>query len=284
MKDKKILSTFWKKAIHKYRFVIMTDDSFEERFSIKLNRLNALVIFGVFFVICVASSLIIITNSSLSEYLPGRAKTDVQKEIISLSTVSDSLINRLEKQSVYLENIRNIIAGDGLVSPKIGSINNINVENLSFEKTIADSVLRAVVESEEVGVILNNVKKNSELQMFFSPLKGVITDRFSSASGHFGLDIVAKEKTRVSSVLDGVVIISHWTPNTGYVVGIQHKNGYVSMYKHNSVLLKEVGDFVFSGEHVAIIGNSGEFSYGAHLHFELWHEGVPVNPENYILF
>ena len=284
MKDKKIVRTFCKKALHKYRFVIMADDSFEERFSIKFNRLNALVVFGVFFIFCVASSLIIITNSSLSEYLPGRAKTDVQKEIISLSTMSDSLINKLEKQSVYLENIRNIIAGNGLVSPKTGSINSVNVENLSFEKTIADSVLRTVVESEEVGVILNNVRKNSELQVFFSPVEGVITDRFSSVSGHFGLDIVAKEKARVSCVLDGVIIISHWTPNTGHVVGIQHKNGYVSMYKHNSALLKEVGDFVFAGEHVAIIGNSGEFSYGPHLHFELWHEGVPVDPENYILF
>jgi murein DD-endopeptidase MepM/ murein hydrolase activator NlpD len=98
------------------------------------------------------------------------------------------------------------------------------------------------------------------------------------------VDLVAKDKSRISSVLDGTVIISHWTSETGYVIAIQHKNDYVSLYKHNSSLLKEVGDFVNAGDHIAVIGNSGELSSGPHLHFELWHKGTPVNPEDYISF
>ena len=112
----------------------------------------------------------------------------------------------------------------------------------------------------------------------------MITDGFNTKTKHFGVDLVAKEKTRISATLEGVVVIRNWTSETGHVIGIQHKNGYFSLYKHNSVLLKSVGDFVTIGDHIAIIGNSGELSSGPHLHFELWHDGIPVNPENYITF
>ena len=102
---------------------------------------------------------------------------------------------------------------------------------------------------------------------------------FNQKQKHFGVDLVAKERARISSVLDGTVVLCKWGPETGHVIGIQHQNGYFSLYKHNSVILKSVGDFVSVGEHVAVIGNSGELSSGPHLHFELWHEGIPVNPE-----
>ena len=120
--------------------------------------------------------------------------------------------------------------------------------------------------------------------IFYTPISGIITDKFDSKTKHFGIDLVAKEKTRISSVLEGTVVISNWTSETGYVIGIQHKNNYFSLYKHNSVLLKSVGDFVNASDHIAIIGNSGELSSGPHLHFELWHKGTPVNPEDYISF
>ena len=154
-----------------------------------------------------------------------------------------------------------------------------------MERTnVEPSLLRTVVESEDKGVILTNYKDNNEALMFFPPISGVITDGFNAKTKHFGIDLVAKEKTRISAVLEGVVIISHWTSETGYVIGIQHKNDYLSLYKHNSILLKSAGDFVNIGDPIAIIGNSGELSSGPHLHFELWHQGIPVNPEEYILF
>ena len=120
--------------------------------------------------------------------------------------------------------------------------------------------------------------------MFFTPVYGLISDVYSVDSKHFGIDLVAKEKSRIATVLDGTIIVSHWNSETGYVIVVQHKNDFISLYKHNSVLLKEVGDFVSAGDHIAIIGNSGELSTGPHLHFELWHKGIPVNPENYISF
>jgi len=284
MQDKNRLSSFWKKALHKYRFVIMTDDSFEEKLSLKLNRITifSFSVFLMFF--CFLVAVLLITTSPLTEYIPGRVETGTQKDLIALTVRCDSLLQTLDAQELYLENIRNIINGDKLNTPKTINNSDPSVSDLVFERSIEDSLLRAVVEAEERGSILINQTKSNDLNVFFSPINGMIIDGFNAKSKHFGVDLVAKEKTRISTVLEGTVLFSHWTSETGYVIGIQHKNGYFSLYKHNSVLLKAAGDFVNAGDHIAIIGNSGELSSGPHLHFELWREGVPVNPENYIIF
>ena len=284
MQDKKYLKTFWEKALRKYRFVIMTDDSFEEKLSVRLSRLNIFAFGGFVVFFCFFSAILLITTTPLTEYVPGKATSEVQQELMALTIKSDSLLNALQAQQIYLENLRNIINGDKLVSPKITTLTENPESDISFEKSIEDSLLRVAVESEDKGSIQSNNNKKNELLMFFAPIKGVLTDGFNAKTKHFGIDLVAKEKTRILAVLEGTVIISHWTYETGYVIGIQHKNDYLSLYKHNSVLLKSVGDFVNIGDPIAIIGNSGELSSGPHLHFELWRQGIPINPEEYILF
>jgi len=283
MIDKQRLLLLWKKVLKKYRFVIMTDDSYEERFSLKLNRLSVFAFIWVVVFFCVFLAILILTTS-LTDYVPGKASEDVQKELTLLSEQSDSLLAILNSQHTYMQNVRNIISGNKLISPQIIESNKNIEDEISFEKSIEDSILRATLESEDKGVIRTNTENYTEVLMFFPPIEGIITDQFNPKTKHFGVDLVAKEKTRISTVLEGTVIISNWTAETGYVIGVQHKNNYISIYKHNSILLKDVGDFVNVGEPIAIIGNSGELSSGPHLHFELWHRGEPVNPENYILF
>ena len=283
MIDKPRLLLLWKKVLKKYRFVIMTNDSYEERFSLKLNRLSVFAFVWVVVFFCVFLAVLLLTTS-LTDYVPGKASEDVQKELILLSEQSDSLLAILNSQHTYMENVRNIISGNKLISPQTIESNKNIEDEISFEKSIEDSILRATVESEDKGVIRTNTENYTEVLMFFPPIEGMITDQFNPKTKHFGIDLVAKEKTRISTVLEGTVIISNWTAETGYVIGVQHKNNYISIYKHNSILLKDVGDFVNVGEPIAIIGNSGELSSGPHLHFELWHRGEPVNPENYILF
>jgi len=288
MKDKKKLKKVRKKvrkkASYKYRFAIINDDSLKEKLSVKLSRLNIFAFLGGGVFISFFCTLFVITTTPLSEFVPGKAKKEVQKELIALSIKSDSLTQALNTQEVYLENLRNIIFGKKLTSPKTLEKPKNFENDISFKKSVEDSLLRVVVEQEDVGSIRLNNQTKSEVLMFFSPINGIIVDSFNIQKKHFGIDLVAKEKTRISSVLEGTVIVSHWTAETGHVIGIQHKNGYFSLYKHNSVLLKSVADFVRAGEHIAIIGNSGELSTGPHLHFELWYKGVPVDPKNYILF
>ncbi len=284
MKDKKHFSGFWRKALRKYRFVVMTADSFEEKLSTSLSRLNVFAFVGFLVFFCFFISVLAVTYTPLSEYVPGKARSEVQQELIILTKKSDSLLAVLESQDVYLKNIRNIVTGGPLIVPEKIVLKDGLAPDVSFERSPEDSILRINVESEEKGIIRVDSEQKSNLLVFFPPIKGFITDRFNPKTKHFGIDLVAKEKTRISTVLDGTVIISHWSSETGHVIGVQHKNDYISLYKHNSILLKSVGDFVTIGQPIALIGNSGELSSGPHLHFELWHEGVPVNPENYILF
>ena len=285
MQDKEGREKYWSKLFHKYRFVIMTDSSFEEKLSVKLTRINVIAFVGTLVFLCFFSTMLLIAYTPLSEYVPGKSSIEVQKSLIELNIKSDSLEAILVSRSIYLENINKIINGEELVNPEnYAEITNTQIP-ISFEKSKEDSLFRVKVEAEDKSSIYKKDKPNNNTTlMFFTPLTGLISDGYNNKTKHFGIDLVAKEKSRISSVLEGTVIISHWAYETGYVIGVQHKNDYLSFYKHNSVLLKSVGDYVNAGDHIAIIGNSGEFSSGPHLHFELWHKGIPVNPENYISF
>jgi murein DD-endopeptidase MepM/ murein hydrolase activator NlpD len=285
MQDKEGREKYWSKLFHKYRFVIMKDSSFEEKLSVKLTRINVIAFVATLVFLCFFSTMLLIAYTPLSEYVPGKSSIEVQKSLIALNIKSDSLEAILVNRSIYLENINKIINGEELVTPEnYAEITNTQIP-ISFEKSKEDSLFRVKVEAEDKSSIYkkDNPSNNTTL-MFFTPLTGLISDGYNNKTKHFGIDLVAKEKSRISSVLEGTVIISHWAYETGYVIGVQHKNDYLSFYKHNSVLLKSVGDYVNAGDHIAIIGNSGEFSSGPHLHFELWHKGIPVNPENYISF
>lgn len=284
MQDKEGREKYWSKLFHKYRFVIMKDSSFEEKLSVKLTRINVIAFLATLVFLCFFSTMLLIAYTPLSEYVPGKSSIEVQKSLIELNIKSDSLEAILVNRSIYLENINKIINGEELVTPEnYAEITNTQIP-ISFEKSKEDSLFRVKVEAEDKSSIYKKDNPNNNTLIFFTPLTGLISDGYNNKTKHFGIDLVAKEKSRISSVLEGTVIISHWAYETGYVIGVQHKNDYLSFYKHNSVLLKSVGDYVNAGDHIAIIGNSGEFSSGPHLHFELWHKGIPVNPENYISF
>jgi len=284
MQDKEGRKKYWSKLFNKYRFVIMTDSSFEEKLSLKLSRLNVITFVGTMLFLCFLSTMLLIAYTPLSDYIPGKSSVEVQKSLIELNIKSDSLEAILFSRSMYIENINKIINGEELVTPENSEEIANNQTPISFVKSKEDSLFRLTVESEDKSSIYKKRNKNNNYLMFFTPISGLISDGYNIKTKHFGVDLVSKEKSRIASVLDGTVIISHWANETGYVIGVQHKNDYISFYKHNSVLLKSVGDYVNAGDHIAIIGNSGELSSGPHLHFELWHKGSPVDPENYISF
>jgi murein DD-endopeptidase MepM/ murein hydrolase activator NlpD len=149
-------------------------------------------------------------------------------------------------------------------------------------------VFRDRLLAEQTSLALESGNDNTRLSLsqihFFVPLKGVVSNHFDTATDHFGVDLVGGPNSLISAVLDGTVIFSGWTLESGYVVHIQHQADLISVYKHNSELLKFQGDRVKAGEAIAIIGNSGEYSTGPHLHLELWHGGTPLDPEQYIDF
>jgi len=231
---------------------------------------------------------LVIAFSPLREYIPGYTNTDIRRQMVTLNQLSDSLNTELISRERYLQNIKNIIEGRNIDTSQVEIVPpNSTLEDINFEKTTEDSLLREQVEAEEKFNFFGytNVDNQSiEKLLFFLPVKGLITESFNIENEHYGVDVVTKENELIKSTLNGVVVMSSWTSETGHVIAIQHENNLLSVYKHNSVLLKDQGERVEAGEAIAIIGNSGKWSSGPHLHFELWYNNNPVDPEQYILF
>ena len=286
-KDKKN-NSFWNRWRLKYRFVILNSENFDELISFNISRLNVFLLTCVTITLLMGGTALVIAFSPLKEYIPGYTSTDLRRQMVTLNQLSDSLNTELIYRERYLQNIKNIIEGRNIDSVQVKAVPpNSTLENINFEKTPEDSLLREEVEAEEKFNFFgytNVDNQKIEKLLFFLPVKGFITESFNIEEKHYGIDVVSKENELIKSALSGVVVMSSWTSETGHVIVIQHENNLLSVYKHNSVLLKDQGEKVVAGEAIAIIGNSGKWSSGPHLHFELWYNNKPVDPEQYILF
>lgn len=282
---------FFNKLHDKYRLVLMNDDTFEEKLSFRLTRFNVFIFFGTLVIFLVVATSYIIAFTPLREYIPGYADFNTRKILRELNLKADSLQAELRSKDLYLLNIRNIVEGRDIVEQMPDSLLNQSFSEIAeLSRSREDSILRAQFENEErfVAFMPDGGDFSFPVSMtqffFFPPLQGLITNHFNPAQRHFGIDIVADQGAPIKATLDGTVIFSTWTLATGYTMGIQHANNLVSVYKHNSNLLKEEGSLVRAGEVIAIIGETGTLSTGTHLHFELWYNGNPVNPIDYIVF
>ncbi len=284
---------WWIKLKNKYRLVIMNDETLEEKLTFRLSRLNVFVALGTLTIVLIFLTTILIAFTSLREYIPGYTNVGIQKRLYELQIKTDSIEKDLEKKDLFIVNLRKIINGEDLSSGNPVMADSVNrYQNIHIKKSVEDSLLRYEVENKnkykiykpetQSGLFLKKASIGNVL--FFIPIKGIITSPFDPIKGHLGVDIVAKENEAIKAVLDGTVIISNWTLETGYTIAIQHQQNIISVYKHNSALLKKVGDVVKAGDPIAIIGQTGELTTGPHLHFELWNDGYPVNPQDYIKF
>ncbi|WP_440879948.1 M23 family metallopeptidase [Tenacibaculum sp. C7A-26P2] len=284
-KDKK--RKFKQKLTDKYRLVILNEDTFQERFSLKLSRLNVFVLGGLFSILLIVLTTLLIAFTSLREYIPGYSSTSLKKKATRLTYEADSLKSRLEVLEAYTSALKPVLTGE-IKPEKIDSIVNINDNGLDLDEskllaTKKDSLFREQIESKD-RFPLSDVNEDRAKNVFFAPLTGIISQSYDVKSKHYAVDIVSKKGTPVKAIADGTVIISEWTAATGYVIMIQHSNEFLSVYKHNGTLLKQQGEFVKSGEVIANVGSTGELTTGPHLHFELWNDGYSVNPTNYISF
>ncbi len=201
----------------------------------------------------------------------------------------DSLETQIDQKDAYIKNLSDIITGKVSDLEDTSQARTEVNKKVEFTRSVDDSLMRQKIESEEqynlmVTGAIQTKQQSLPVFHFFKPVNGLITNGFKPDEDHYGTDIVCAPNELVKAVLDGTVILASWTLETGYVIEIQHDNNLVSIYKHNSELLKKVGNRVKAGEGIAIVGNSGEYTTGPHLHFELWHDGIPKNPEDYIAF
>ncbi|MGC6285818.1 MAG: M23 family metallopeptidase [Polaribacter sp.] len=286
MEKKPLKQKLKRKLTHQYRLVMLNEETFEERFSLKLNRLNVFVLGGLFSIFLIVGTILLIAYTPLKEYIPGYDSTKLRTQALKATLKADSISRELTNLKLFTQAIQPILTGN-IQPDKIDSIQqetrNLIINDSLLKASKEDSIFREKIESQDRFPIVDT--KNILLEnVFFAPLSGMVSQDFDSNSKHFAIDIVAKTGTPVKSVADGTVIFSEWTTGTGYVIIVKHENNFVSVYKHNGTLLKEQGDFVNSGEVIATVGSTGELTTGPHLHFELWSGGYPVNPTTFIDF
>jgi len=275
----------------KYRFSVTNDATFEEVWRVRLTKYSAFILISllVFFIIGATSALISFTN--LREFIPGYPSVEMRRNIILNAIQLDSLDRELEKRDRYFTNISAIIQGKQPPEIIVRYDSSVDYSSIRFSSSSADSALRERIERETqfnltLGLANNEIENGLSSLHFFPPVRGgIISSHYDIRTKHFGADIITSPKVLVSAALDGVIIFTGWTMETGYVIQIQHSNNLVTIYKHNASLLKETGDFVRAGEPISVVGDSGElYTSGPHLHFEIWYKGTPLDPTKHIIF
>lgn len=293
---------------HKQRFVIMDSETFRERWSFQLSAKNLFVAVGLSVIVLVVLTTILIAFTSLREYIPGYMQTDLMEQVYKSTATIDLLEQKLHEQDLMLANIKALIVGEE-ISEKEHKRDSLKVKPGEDVRSKSDSLLRREIETQDKYQVKSNTlyadnkaystdysidgnhvyvnitdNRVASDYLFYTPLKGKVISQFDSRKRHYGIDIAGSENAVVKSVYNGTVLFSDYTLKTGYIIAIQHPNNMISIYKHNSALLKHIGDVVRAGEPIAFIGNTGELTSGPHLHLELWFNGKAINPVEYISF
>lgn len=272
----------------KYRFSIFNDTSHEELFVFRAKGLMMLLSICLAIIFIISSVSILISFTPLRGFIPGYPNAQTRRAIVQNALKVDSLEQVVNLWDFQLSNIQRIVTGQkplalGNVSASADTSKTIDLRATGSKE---DSILREEVIKQEqfnLGTKRNQIEQIEGLH-FFPPVKGIVSDGFNLAINHPYLDIAASSNSVISAVLDGTVIMANWTDETGFIIQIQHSNDLVSIYKHNSKLLKKTGDKVKAGSAIALVGSTGKLSTGSHLHFELWHKGVAIDPLKYIKF
>lgn len=287
MKPKKTISNW---LTSRYQLVIRNEENFAEKTSVGFTYskviLFSVILFSVIFVIS-----LFLSKTLLAKWFdPRHAQIEMNKQLVQLKDQFDSLAVEVERKDQFILNFQRVLSGDTSEFKDPAEIMNAETrpsekqERGKHEQT--DSLFRKEFEKSDLSLVSLTSVKFRELQetFFFSPITGFISDRYDMKRGHYGVDVVAKTNEAVKNVADGSIIFASWTQDSGYVIMIQHRGNLISVYKHNAELLKKVGTFVNAGEIISIVGNSGEMTNGPHLHFELWYNGNPLNPEDFVTF
>lgn len=285
VKKEKRAKRFKKKLLHKYRLVILNEETFEERFSFKLNRLNVFIFTTLLALFLILTTTLIIAFTPLREYIPGYSSTVLKRKATVLVYKTDSLQRIIDLNEQYLASIKKVLTGD-VKTVDFNKDSIIEVAKIDPSVLIRtsrkDSLLRETVAQEDK---YNPLIGNREQQYtLFAPVNGTITATYDSEAKHYAVDIVTVKDAPVKAIADGTVIFAEWTVQTGNVIIIKHNSNFISVYKHNAMLTKGQGERVRAGEVIATVGSTGELTTGPHLHFELWRDGIPVNPTSYIDF
>ncbi len=271
----------------RYRLIIYNDSTFQTVWSTKLTKINLFVIGALGGMALIFITVLIIAYTPARQLIPGYPSGNVRNMTIRNAILVDSLEQQIRLRDHYFESIKAIIQGEIPEDHEYNPDTVTRPVDVVFETYNHDSLFRQNLLEEQLDLSLQkgeNRQVNIGSIHFFAPLQGMVSQKFNKTTDHFAVDVVGLPNSRISAVMEGTVVFAGWTVETGYVIYLQHDNNLVSVYKHNSEVLKKIGDHVRAGEVIAFMGNTGELTTGPHLHFELWHKGIPLDPEKFIDF
>jgi len=280
-------SAFWTEIRFKYKLFVLNENTLEEVLSFRLSLLSGFLVLLALAAFLITLTSIVILNTPIRNYLPGYMDSEMRIGIMNNALKADSLEQIVQQQSQYLNNISAIMRDDISVSEISQMVDTVSVDvnNLNKKSKAMTQFIRSFEDEEKYNLnVLTASNALPDNLLFYRPARGFISNHFNLKEKHYGIDIAAAPKESVLATMKGTVVLAGFEANAGYIIQIQHANGFVSVYKHNALLLKKQGDAVSAGEAIAIVGNTGELSSGNHLHFELWHNGKPVDPEELIAF
>ena len=283
---KKGRKAFWHNFKFKYKLTITNENTLEEIVGLHVSKLNGVsVLLSAVTVIFLISATIIVFTP-LRNYLPGYMNSEVRAQVVTNALRADSLQQVVTRQNMYIMNIQDIFSGK-VKADTVQSIDSLTIlrSDSLMERTRQEEEFRKQYEESE-RYNLTAVDDNNAASglIFYRPTRGMMSSNFDLENRHYGGDIASNPNESVLATLDGTVILSTYTAETGYVIQIQHGQDFVSVYKHCGSLLKKEGDPVKGGEAIALVGNTGEKTTGPHLHLELWHKGRAIDPSKYIVF
>lgn len=285
-KKKKRNKAFWKDIKFKYKLTITNENTLEDVVDLHVSKLNGLSVLLCVAIVLFLIAALIIAFTPLRNYLPGYMNSEIRAQVVENVLRADSLQQAVERQNLYILNIQDILAGR-IKADTVSSIDSLTLlrQDSLMERTQRETDFRKQYEeTEKYNLTSITARPEADGLIFYRPSRGMISTPFSIEQKHFGADIAANPGESILAVLDGTVVLSTYTAETGYLIAVQHNREFLSVYKNCGSLLKQEGESVKGGEAIAVAGNSGQQTLGPHLHFELWHKGKAVNPELYIVF
>lgn len=283
-KLRKYITQFFSSFSTRYRIQVLDDEKFESRASFRLSALQIFTVFTTVLVLFIFLTIYLVAFTGIREYIPGYADTESKQKINELLLVTDSLEQRVVANEKYTVNLQNIFTGKTTPSEPLKKDTTKNYGALKNSRSQEDSLLREeVARAEKYNV---QTGKNSAMgnMLFYAPVRGKILQPFNAGKKQYNVYVVASKEESFKCIMDGTVIMAEWTPEFQYVIAVQHNDQFISIYKHNSAILKTEGDFVKAGEPLGFVAQTNGIFKDPYLQFELWYRGSPVNPEEFIVF
>jgi len=278
--------------------IVRNEEDFAEKTTLTFTYAKlTMFIVSICMIIFIISLFLV--NTLLKQWFdPRYAQAEANRKLVELSLAVDSLEQEIDQSHQFFNSFQYIVSGDSVLETETTYLANADSRAVEGElgsnreagdqkPSQIDTEFREEFEESGVEMLTSaSLAPSSQLDelFFFSPLAGIISAPYDPKIAHYGVDVVSKKNEPIKSVADGTVILASWTQDAGYVIAVQHRSNVISVYKHNSSLLKKMGEFVSAGDVIGIIGNTGELTTGPHLHFELWYNGNPMDPEEFVSF